>query len=133
MDFRQTRRKLAPHTVRKVIPILLDRRDASYLFPPHPIAASKPYGCLQGGGEGPGSTIRGGLRVRNSSPLAAVILDKSDNHAVQVEEEHDQVERKLAKGLLGKQNLSALVQLLEENATTIAANAALQDPPSYGC
>ena len=33
--------------------------------------------------------------------LAAVVLDEGDNHAVEVEEEHGQVERELEEGFLG--------------------------------
>ena len=35
--------------------------------------------------------------------LAGIVLDKGDDHAVEVEEEHDQVERELGEGFLGSQ------------------------------
>lgn len=61
--------------------------------------------------------------------LAGIVLDEGHDHAVEVEEEHDQVERELGEGFLWG-GTSALVQPREGYRH---GDLDMGDPPSCGC
>ena len=61
--------------------------------------------------------------------LAGVVLDEGHDHAVEVEEEHDQVKCELRKGFL-QGGTSALVQ---PGKGYCHGDLNMGDPPSCGC